>query len=113
MKQFEFYITDSATNRIFDIIKANPNHKFLRISVNGGGCSGFEYDFKFISTQEQDDIIISHNGITVLIDQISAKFLKNATLDYINKLGNSSLTIVKNPNSASSCGCGKSFSAII
>ncbi len=83
----------------------------LRVSVSGGGCSGFQYGFTFDAKRLDDDIIIEKNGVTVLVDSISAGYMAGSEIDYVNDLIGASFQ-VKNPNAVSSCGCGTSFSLV-
>jgi len=83
----------------------------LRVSVSGGGCSGFQYGFTFDAKRLDDDIIIEKDGVTVLVDSISAGYMAGSEIDYVNDLIGASFQ-VKNPNAVSSCGCGTSFSLV-
>ena len=103
-------MTDEAAARLQKLIaaEANPN-LCLRISVNGGGCGGYSYDFKFDANRKPDDHVITHNGVSLLVDPISHGFLKGAVFDYIETIETAQF-VIKNPNATSSCGCGNSFS---
>ncbi len=102
-------VSDNVFRRAkFLIDKASNNDIALRISVEGGGCSGFKYKYELTSKINNDDIQIEKDGIKVLIDKISAPFLENSKIDYIEELG-ASYFEVKNPNASSKCGCGNSF----
>lgn len=81
----------------------------LRVSVSGGGCSGFQYGFSFDDDANGDDRVIERDGVTVLIDEISWEFLAGGQIDFVEELVGSYFT-VQNPNAASTCGCGTSFS---
>lgn len=81
----------------------------LRVAVNGGGCSGFQYDFSITQAREADDVAIEKNGVTVLVDQVSLDFLKGAEIDFADEIIGAAFRI-NNPNATSSCGCGTSFS---
>lgn len=105
----EFKITDSAAVKIDQLMKLAGSDKIFRISVMGGGCSGFQYDFSYQSEVQENDIVYSHKGICVYIDPTSNEFLKTATLNYIQDLGSAQFEI-KNPLASSMCGCKKSFS---
>lgn len=83
--------------------------KFLRIYVEGGGCSGFNYGFKFDSLNEED-LVVEQGGIKVLLDPMSLPYLRGSTVDFKDEFGSSGF-MVQNPNAKSSCGCGTSFSA--
>ena len=97
-------ITDVATQQIKEGLAEN-NEPYLRISVQGGGCSGFNYVFDFEQTKNEDDFEVGQ----VLVDSMSAIYLENATVDYVEDLMGSQFTI-KNPNAETTCGCGSSFS---
>lgn len=103
-------VTDEAAHRLQKLITAeNKPHLALRISVNGGGCGGYSYAFKFDAQRNPDDIAITHLGVTVLVDPISNGFLKGAVFDYMETIETAQF-VIKNPNASSSCGCGNSFS---
>jgi iron-sulfur cluster insertion protein len=102
-------VTDSAFNKIRDLIveeKDNDNLA-LRMSVRGGGCSGFQYEFTFDNKQEEDDFVIEKDLIKVFVDSMSAQYLMGATLDYKDEKFNSQF-IITNPEVKSTCGCGSS-----
>lgn len=108
--QDSFLITDSAAERICELVQKKQNDKLkLRIRVDGGGCSGFQYHFEFDEEKHEDDHAFSHQAAEVLIDEMSLSFVKGSTLDYIDKLGAAAFEI-KNPNATANCGCGNSFS---
>lgn len=105
-------ITDSAIERIREIQEKKENHeKFLRISVSGGGCSGFQYVFELDDKKSVDDIIIKEeqSQILAITDETSLPFLDGAEIQFIKELG-ASYFKVNNPNAKASCGCGSSFS---
>ena len=104
-------VTDNAFNKIRDLIVDEPNNSnlALRMSVKGGGCSGFQYEFTFDDKQEEDDFVIEKDSIKVFVDSMSAQYLMGATLDYKEEKFNSQFTIT-NPEVKSTCGCGSSFS---
>ncbi len=109
-KNFEISLSESAAKRIsFLTQQGEDKGKKLRISVLGGGCSGFQYKYELVDTIESDDIIIKNDGATLIIDQVSADLLKGSVVNYIESLGFAHFEI-KNPNAASKCGCGNSFS---
>ncbi len=103
-------ISDRAVRRIAELM-AQPEHKglTLRLAVNGGGCSGFAYGFSFDNQANADDVIIEKGGVRLLVDEISLDYLRGAQLDYVDEMIGAAFT-VRNPNAASSCGCGNSFS---
>lgn len=104
-------ITDSAANQIADIIAAEGTnfHQSLRIFVQGGGCSGFQYGFTFDDLQE-DDTVFEKNGIKILVDPMSLQYLIGSTIDYKVALSGNNF-VISNPNAKSTCGCGNSFNA--
>ena len=107
----DFTISDSASSRIVEIIASEPDPKNtkLRISVEGGGCSGFQYKYDLTTETPKDDDFVFHNGgAIVIIDEISLSLLKGSTINYIIRLGEEYFEI-KNPNASSGCGCGNSF----
>ncbi len=105
----EFSITESAARRIKTLAEKTPEANMLRISVNGGGCSGFKYDLDFTSSRNEDDQLFEKDGAKVIIDTISLGFLKKSQLDFVETLGSAEF-VVKNPNATATCGCGSSFS---
>jgi len=103
------HITDSAAQRIGRIIAADgKDGLMLRLSVSGGGCSGFQYGFSLDDSRSDEDQVFEHGGITVLVDFSSLTMLDGSTLDYVEDLAGSSFQ-VRNPNATASCGCGSSF----
>jgi iron-sulfur cluster assembly accessory protein len=102
-------VTDNAARRIAKILTSEPQGAMLRVAVNGGGCSGFQYAFDITAERNDDDIGIEKNGITVLIDSVSLDFLKDSKIDFVDDLIGQSFKI-ENPNATASCGCGTSFS---
>lgn len=102
-------VTERAAARIAAILKAEPAGSMLRVAVEGGGCSGFQYRFAIEAGRGPDDIAIEKDGITVLVDSVSAPMLSGSELDFVTELIGQSFQI-RNPNATSSCGCGTSFS---
>ena len=102
--------TDSAAAKVADLIaeEGNPDLK-LRVFVQGGGCSGFQYGFAFDEIVNDDDTQMSKNGVTLLIDAMSLQYLTGAEIDYKEDLSGSQF-VIKNPNATTTCGCGSSFS---
>lgn len=102
-------LTDSAMSRIANVVSANEElgTKF-RVYVTGGGCSGFQYGFKFDSETAFDDDIIDFDNFSVLLDSMSYPYLYGSTLDFIEDLSGSKF-VIKNPNAKTTCGCGESF----
>ena len=103
-------ISDSAARRI-TALKAQEAAEgaFLRIAVSGGGCSGFQYGLSFDEETSPDDVVFEHGGIRVVVDDVSLELLNGSEVDFVEDLMGASFQ-VKNPNAASSCGCGNSFS---
>jgi iron-sulfur cluster insertion protein len=103
-------ITDSAARRIA-ALKAQEaaQDAFLRIAVSGGGCSGFQYGLSFDEDTNPDDVVFEQGGVRVVVDGVSLDLLNGAEVDFVEDLMGASFQI-KNPNAASSCGCGNSFS---
>ena len=101
-------VSTSAAERINAITATEVANKLLRISVEGGGCSGFQYKFDLVAESDADDLIIEKEGATVLVDPMSLPFLEGAELDYVQELIGASFK-VNNPNAQASCGCGTSF----
>jgi iron-sulfur cluster assembly accessory protein len=102
-------LTARAAKRIGDILKREPQGAMLRVSVVGGGCSGFQYKFDFDQTQAADDLVLAREGAVVLIDPMSQQYMAGAEIDYVDDLIGASFKI-NNPVASASCGCGTSFS---
>ena len=102
-------VSARAARRIAEILKSEPQPMMLRVAVTGGGCSGFQYNFALDDTRMDDDLVIERDGATVLVDPMSLDFLKGAEIDFSDELIGAAFK-VNNPNAASSCGCGTSFS---
>jgi iron-sulfur cluster insertion protein len=102
--------TDAAASKVKSLIEeeANPELK-LRVFVTGGGCSGFQYGFTFDEEAADDDTAINKDGVVLLVDSMSYQYLVGSTVDYSEGLQGSQF-VIKNPNAASTCGCGSSFS---
>ncbi|MCP1335986.1 iron-sulfur cluster insertion protein ErpA [Futiania mangrovi] len=102
-------VSDSAAARIAEILKEEPAGTMLRLAVNGGGCSGFQYAFTLDTETTGDDIVIEKHGATVVVDSMSTPFLAGSVLDFVDDLVGAAFKVV-NPNATASCGCGTSFS---
>ena len=102
-------ITDRAARQIGQILKSEGDGAKLRISVEGGGCSGFQYKFDVERDQAEDDLVIERDSAVVLVDPASAPFLAGSEVDFVDDLIGASFR-VNNPNATASCGCGTSFS---
>ena len=102
-------LSDSAARRIARILSGEADKRALRVSVEGGGCSGFSYKYDLVEDRsEPDDLVIEKEGAKVLIDSMSLQFLGGSEIDFVDDLTGQSFQI-KNPNATSSCGCGTSF----
>ena len=99
----------SAAKQINAIMAKQGFEKFLRVAVEGGGCSGFSYKFDFADAANDDDLLIKRDGATIVIDEMSLEFLAGSEIDYANELIGSAFKI-NNPNATANCGCGTSFS---
>ncbi len=103
-------LTDSAVRRIATLKQQEAAEgAFLRIAVSGGGCSGFQYGFSFDDRKNEDDFVFERDGVGVVVDEVSLGLLGGAEVDFVEDLMGASFQI-RNPNAASSCGCGNSFS---
>jgi iron-sulfur cluster assembly accessory protein len=102
-------MTERAAQRIGAILKAEPAGAMLRLSVHGGGCSGFQYKFDVDREKGDDDVTIDRGGVTVLIDSVSLQYLAGSEIDFVDDLIGASFK-VNNPKAKASCGCGTSFS---
>jgi len=101
-------ISERAARRIGEILKVEGGGAMLRISVEGGGCSGFQYKFDTERAKADDDIVIEKSGATVLIDPVSLNYMAGSEIDFVDDLIGSSFKI-NNPKAVASCGCGTSF----
>lgn len=102
-------VTERAAKRIAEIVAADPSAPNLRVSVEGGGCSGFQYKFDLVAKPDAEDLVLEKNGATVLIDPVSLQYMQGAEIDFVDDLIGASFQI-KNPIATASCGCGTSFS---
>ena len=102
-------ISERAARRIGEILKGEGNGAMLRISVEGGGCSGFQYKFDVDRAKADDDLVIERENAVVLVDSASVPFLAGSEVDFVDDLIGASFR-VNNPNATASCGCGTSFS---
>lgn len=102
--------TDAAARKVQELIfeERNPELK-LRVYISGGGCSGFQYGFTFDEERAEDDIAVENDGVTLLIDPLSFQYLAGAEVDYSESLQGAQF-VIRNPNAATTCGCGSSFS---
>jgi len=101
-------VSERAARRIGEILKGEPTGTMLRVSVEGGGCSGFQYKFDIERAKTDDDLVISRDGAVVLIDPVSVNYMAGSEIDFVDDLIGASFK-VKNPQAKASCGCGTSF----
>ena len=102
-------LSSSAAKRLAKLGQAEGHPVMLRVAVEGGGCSGFQYKMDLVETAEADDLRIETDGQSLLVDPVSVPFLKGSEIAYVDELAGAQF-IVRNPNAATSCGCGVSFS---
>ena len=102
-------LTESAARRIKEIMANEPQGAMLRVSVNGGGCSGFQYAFDVERTRQDEDLLVKRDGAAVLVDQVSLQYMDGSVIDFVDDLIGQSFKI-ENPHATASCGCGTSFS---
>ena len=102
-------ISDSAARRIGEILKSEPAGAMLRVSVEGGGCSGFQYKFDIARDRADDDLVLERENAVVLIDPMSVNYMAGSQIDFVDDLIGQSFKI-NNPRASASCGCGTSFS---
>jgi iron-sulfur cluster insertion protein len=109
MTSSELTLSPSAAQRIHAIGEAEGKTLMLRVAVEGGGCSGFQYQFGLVETAEADDLKIERDGAAAVVDEMSLALLKGSEIDFVDELAGAEFK-VRNPNAKSSCGCGVSFS---
>jgi iron-sulfur cluster assembly accessory protein len=101
-------VTERAARKIGEILGREPTGTMLRVSVEGGGCSGFQYKFDTERSKADDDFVIQRSGATVLIDPVSVNYMAGSEIDFVDDLIGASFK-VNNPQATASCGCGTSF----
>jgi iron-sulfur cluster insertion protein len=110
IEEHRIVLTENAARRIAVLRnQEQAENAFLRVTVSGGGCSGFQYGFAFDEQRNADDFVFERNGVAVVVDDVSLGLLNGAEIDFVEDLMGASFQI-NNPNAASSCGCGNSFS---
>ena len=110
VRQRRVTVSESAARRIAALkTQENAQAAFLRIAVSGGGCSGFQYGFSFDDTRQDGDVVFARDGVEVIIDETSLELLDGAEIDFVEDMMGAAFRVT-NPNAASSCGCGNSFS---
>ncbi len=102
-------LSSNAARRLHTISEAEGHRVMLRVAVDGGGCSGFQYRFDLVEAAEPDDLKVERDGAAALVDVISLALLKGSEIDFVDELAGAEFR-VRNPNAKSSCGCGVSFS---
>lgn len=113
MSELSFSVSATASARIAHLLKSEPAGTRLRVSVEGGGCSGFQYHYDFtMSPPAEDDMVFGDAAAPVVVDTTSLEYIKGSMLDYVETLGAAAFEI-KNPNAKASCGCGNSFSVAL
>jgi len=105
----ELELTPSAAARVAAIASKQGKPAILRLSVDGGGCAGFQYKFGLADTIESDDLITEQGGVRLVVDSVSLDLVRGSAVDYVENMGGASFRVT-NPNAASGCGCGTSFS---
>ena len=109
MSEPSITLSERATRRIAEILKAEAAPALFRVSVEGGGCSGFQYRFDLVTETTPDDLLVERDGARVVVDPISLGFLQGAELDFVDDLIGAQFKL-NNPNVTAACGCGTSFS---
>ena len=108
MTQPSVALTDSAARRVAAIAQKTGKAPILRLAVEGGGCSGFQYRFGLAEQVESDDVVTEHDGVTLVVDSVSLDLVQGSAVDFVESLGGAAFK-VENPQAASGCGCGSSF----
>ena len=99
-------VTETAKKQLDEILMDEPNGKYVRAFISGGGCSGFNYGFTIEENKEEDDFVIDN----LIVDAMSMQYFENATIDFTSDKLKGSQFVISNPNAKSTCGCGSSFS---
>lgn len=109
MEKMPISVSPRAAGRIAAILAKEPEGAMLRVAVEGGGCSGFQYKFDIVTEKEDDDLVLDAKGFSVLIDSVSADYMGGSEIDFSDELIGAAFKI-NNPNATAACGCGTSFS---
>lgn len=109
MSQPDIILTDSAARRVAWIAERQSRPALLRLSVDGGGCAGFSYKFELADSIEADDAVAEADGVKLVVDPVSLDLVRGSQVDFVEDLGGAAFKVT-NPNAASGCGCGSSFS---
>ena len=102
-------VSSRAADKIAAILGKEPAGAMLRVAVEGGGCSGFQYKFDIVTAREDDDLVLDANGFSVLVDSVSVDYMAGSEIDFSDELIGAAFKI-NNPNATANCGCGTSFS---
>lgn len=105
----DIILTPNAAKRVAAIAEKQEKPAILRLAVEGGGCSGFQYRFGLAEEVESDDVAVKESGVTLVVDEISLDLVRGSAVDFVESLGGNAFQVT-NPNAASGCGCGSSFS---
>lgn len=106
----DLVVTEAAACKVRELLDEEDNpEQFLRVYVTGGGCSGFQYGFRFEEAAEDDDLAVRRDGVTVVVDAMSLQYLSGAEIDYKESVEGAQF-VIRNPNASTTCGCGSSFS---
>jgi len=105
----DIFLTDNAARRVAAIAGRQGKPAILRLAVDGGGCAGFSYRFELADGPEDGDTVAETDGVRLVVDEVSLDLLKGSAVDFVEDLGGASFRVT-NPNAASGCGCGSSFS---
>ena len=109
MSEPDIILTSNAAKRVAAIALRQSKPPVLRLAVDGGGCAGFTYRFALADAVEEGDVVASTDGVTLVVDPVSLDLVRGSAVDYVEDLGGASFKVT-NPNAASGCGCGSSFS---
>ena len=109
MTQPSITLSPRAVHRIAELLRSEPAPSLFRVTVEGGGCSGFQYRFDLVTERAPDDVLVERDGARVVVDPISLGFMQGAELDFVDDLIGAQFKL-NNPNVTASCGCGTSFS---
>ena len=110
MSEPEITLTESAAKRVAWIAERQSRPAILRLAVDGGGCAGFTYKFELADAEAEDDLVAETDGVKLVVDSISLDLVRGSAVDFVEDLGGASFKVT-NPNAASGCGCGSSFTA--
>lgn len=109
MSDSDIILTESAARRVAAIAARQSKPAILRLAVDGGGCAGFTYKFELAETPEDDDTVAETGGVKLVVDPVSLDLVRGSAVDFVEDLGGAAFKVT-NPNAASGCGCGSSFS---